>query len=86
MQEIHLAVEGMEVGFEQAMAMARLLAAPEDEEVMLISWNDRLRDKHSPCCLQCEIHGAPGWEIYGKNHGGRLRISVNHDEYVFIFS
>ena len=86
MQEIDLLVNGCEVDFATARKIALAVAGQDEEEPMLIAWNDKARDKHSPSCLQCEIKGAPGWEIYGRNHGGRLRISINHDEYVFIYS
>jgi hypothetical protein len=87
MQEIDLLVKGCAVDFETARRMALAVAGrDEEEEPMLIAWNDRGRDKHSPGCLQCEIKGAPGWEVYGRNHGGRLRISINNDDYVFIYS
>ncbi|MFH1215286.1 MAG: AF1514 family protein [Pseudomonadota bacterium] len=87
MLEIHITVDGSEVDFDAARAMALAVAGKEDdEEPMLISWNDRVRGKHSPSCVKCELHGDPGWEVYGRNHGGRLRISINKDDYVFIYS
>jgi hypothetical protein len=36
--------------------------------------------------VECEINGKPGWEVYGENHGGGLKISFNQGEYVFIYS
>lgn len=85
MQRIEITVSGITLDFDRARKIAGCLAGGDGEEVMLISWNDRGRDKHSPSCLQCEIKGAPGWEVYGENHGGRLRVSINDDDYVFIF-
>ncbi|OKY75779.1 MAG: hypothetical protein BM485_07720 [Desulfobulbaceae bacterium DB1] len=86
MQEIHITVDGIALDFETAKNIALAVAEKEGDEPMLISWNDRARDKHSPSCVKCELHGAPGWEVYGRNHGGRVRISVNKDDYVFIYS
>ncbi|RJX29496.1 MAG: hypothetical protein C4531_10465 [Desulfurivibrio sp.] len=86
MQEIDLNIKGYTVQFETARRIALALAGQDEEEPMLIAWHDRARDRHSPGCVKCEIKGAPGWEIYGRNHGGRLRISINEDDYVFIMS
>ena len=35
---------------------------------------------------ECELKGKPGWEVYGENHEGRLRISFDEDRFVFIYS
>ncbi|MHB1016157.1 MAG: AF1514 family protein, partial [Desulfurivibrionaceae bacterium] len=51
-----------------------------------LAWYDAHREAHSPGCVQCEIKGRPGWEVYGENHGGRLKIIFNQGEYVFIQS
>ena len=85
MQKIEITVTGADQGFESAGKIARAIAEQDGQEPMRIAWYDRIRNKHSPSCLQCEIKGTPGWEVYGANHGGRLRISINHDDYVFIY-
>ena len=86
MQPVDITIENYKLTFDQAKAVAELLALQENEFATLVSWNDRERDIHSPQCLHCEIKGAPGWEVYGKNHEGRLRISFNSDAFVFIYS
>ena len=86
MQRLEITIDGYPVDFELARTIATILAERENAETTLVSWNDRTRNIHSPQCLQCEIKGDPGWEVYGRNHGGRLRISVNRDTFVFIFS
>ena len=86
MEKITLNIEGIEVGFDTLKKMTELLALEGNEYSVLVAWNDRQRDIHSPQCLKCEIKGDPGWEVYGRNHEGRLRISVNDDAYVFIYS
>jgi len=83
---ISLTVTGLELNWDLARDLALALASQGDEEVMLMSWFDKKRDKFSPSCCQCDIKEGPAWEIYGKNHGGRLRISINADEYVFIYT
>jgi len=86
MEDVFVDITGYEVDFEQAKQIADLLGLRDHEMATLISWNDRERNIHSPRCLQCEIKGDPGWEVYGQNHDGRLRISVNKDAFVFIYS
>ncbi len=86
MQDINLTVTGMEIDFETARGMAALIGGQGVEETTLISWCDRERGIHSPQCLKCEIKGEPGWEVYGRNHGGRLRIALQQEQYVFIYA
>jgi len=86
MQRIEIDIRGFEVNFDLAREMARLVAEQENDMATLVSWNDAVRDIHSPQCLQCEIKGDPGWEVYGRNHEGRLRISINNDTFVFIYT
>lgn len=86
MKERNLYVEDSDLDFDSALEMARDLAAKENEETMLIAWFDRQRNKHSPAAVFCEINGRPGWEVYGENHQGRIKIIINNRQYVFIFS
>ena len=86
MERIECRFAGYVLDFEQAKALAKIIAAPGNEFAALVSWSDRDKVVHSPQCLQCEIKGEPGWEVYGRNHEGRLRISFDDDRFVFIFS
>jgi len=86
MQRIEITINGYTIDFELAREMARLLAEAENDMATLVAWNDAERNMHSPQCLQCEIKGEPGWEVYGRNHEGRLRISFNKDTFVFIYT
>lgn len=86
MQHITIEIEGESVDFSLARTLGDCIAGKENEDFCLISWFDRKRNIHSPQCLRCEIKGKPGWEVYGRNHGGRLRISFNQEAYVLIYS
>ncbi len=79
-------LSGYDVDFEQVKKISELLALRDNEFATLVSWNDREKGVHSPQCLKCEIKGDPGWEVYGRNHEGRLRISFNDDAFVLIYS
>lgn len=86
MRQITIEIKGEPVDFLVARSMGDCLARRENEETTLISWFDGPRNIHSPQCLHCEIKGEPGWEVYGRNHGGRLRLSFNQDSIVLIYS
>ncbi len=86
MERIECRLTGCVVDFEQGKAIARIIAEADNPLATLMSWCDRDKGAHSPHCLQCEIKGEPGWEVYGRNHDGRVRISIDDDRFVFIYS
>lgn len=70
----------------EARDKAYAYACKDDEDPMLMAWFDRDTGKFSPSCCQCDLQGGAAWETYGRNHGGRLRISINGDRFVFIYT
>lgn len=86
MQDILIGIQGADLDYELARDIARLIALRGEPETSLVACFDAKEQKHSPRCVQCEIGDRPGWEVYGVNHGGRLRIVFNNREYVFIYS
>jgi hypothetical protein len=86
MAAVALVVSGVAVDWDLARDLAYAVAAQYGDDPMLMAWFDKATGKFSPSCCKCEINDGPAWEIYGKNHGGRYRISVNDDAYVFIYS
>lgn len=86
MKRVDCTISGYTVSFDQAKGIAGIMAEEENEYATLVSWCDRDKGVHSPCCLKCEFDGEPGWEVYGRNHEGRLRISFDKDRFVFIYS
>ncbi len=86
MEKIECSIYGYAVNFDQAREIGKIMAEEENDFTMLISWCDRDKGVHSPQCLKCEIKGDPAWEVYGRNHEGRLRISFDEDRFVFIYS
>jgi len=86
MKDILIAITGADLDFEMARSMARIIGQRENGETDCLAWSDVRQGSHSPRCLQCEIKGRPGWEVYGENHSGRLKIIFNEGEYVFIHS
>ncbi len=86
MKKIECLVDGYVLDFDQARELGRIMAEKGNDYATLVSWCDRDKGVHSPCCLKCEFKGEPGWEVYGRNHEGRLRISIDNDRFVFIYS
>lgn len=86
MLEIKIWISGCPVGQPQAQEISRLLAAEGNRETICLARYNREADACSPCCLKGKLGAKPGWEIYGEKHGGRLKISVNDGNYIFIFS
>ena len=86
MQNVEIRIKGFPFDFDMVKKIAETLAMRDNEYATLVSWNDAEKGVHSPQGLQCEIKGEPGWEVYGRNHEGRLRISINEDSFVFIYS
>ncbi len=86
MKRVVCEIKGYNVNFEQAREISRLMAEEENDYATLVSWCDKDKGVHSPCCLKCELLGEPAWEVYGRNHEGRLRISFGEDRFVFIYS
>ena len=86
MQKVTISIDGISIDFDTAKEIARIIAERDNEYSSLVSWCDNVKKVHSPQCLKCEIRGEPGWEVFGRNHDGRLRISFNDDRFVFIHS
>jgi hypothetical protein len=86
MKDIQIIIGSGESDFESACKEVRAIAEKNNTEAAILSWHNRDDNTHSPCCLKCDFGGIPAWEIFGKNHGGRLKIVVNDGQYVFITS
>ncbi len=86
MERIFCSTNGYQLSFDQARGVAEIIAQEGNEYSLLVSWCDKEKGVHSPCCLKCEFDDVPGWEVYGVNHEGRLRISFDDDRFVFIYS
>ena len=86
MKDILISISGYDLNFTVARDLARTLAEQDEPDPTLIAWCDDQQKTHSPSCVKCEIGDRPGWEVYGENHGGRLKIMINDRQYVFIYS
>lgn len=83
MQEIALTVSGIDLDFETAQALAKIVVARREADAMLLAWWDRARRKASPDIPECQHQ--PAWLAYAESRGGRLMVNVNRGDYRFVF-
>ncbi len=86
MKEISIAVNGLPLDYETSRQIALAMARKDNEDTSLMAWYDKKANKHSPAAVECDADYIAGWEEYGRNHGGKLKILFNGGEYVFIYS
>ncbi len=86
MKEIQITISGRDVSQAEAQKFGQILAESDNPDTVVISRYNRQANACSPCTLKGNLGDKPGWEVYGENHGGRLKIVVNDGEYVFIFT
>lgn len=86
MDEVRVAIRGVDLDFATVRRLAQALAEAGNPEAELIAWRDARQGTHSPSCVKCQIGDRAGWEVYGANHGGRLRVEINDGAYVLIYS
>ena len=86
METINIPLEKGEVDFDAARMIAQTAAKRYNSEASLMAWFDRKRNKHSPSEVECSAAGFPGWEEYGRHHGGEKKIIIGNGDYVFIYT
>lgn len=86
MKEISITISGFNVDFDCAQAIAKAIAARENPDTDAMAWFDKKHNKHSPSIVECNTKGVPGWEEYGRHHGGRWKIIINKGDYVFVYT
>jgi hypothetical protein len=74
-----------ELDFNRARLLSDERANELVENPMLMSWYDRNTGRFSPdvtCCSE----DKPGWVVYAESRGGNLSVTVNNEQYVFIYA
>jgi hypothetical protein len=84
MRIFEITARGMEIDSDSARGMAELLASRLAGEVTLVAWFDGRTGKGHPDVPECL--SKPGWLAYAENHGGEIKVNVNHYDFVFVFS
>lgn len=85
MDTIDITVQGVAVDYATARAVVQPLAEKAIGAAMLLAWFDGKNNAGHPEVQEC-TGKQPGWLAYAENHGGKLRVNVNHHEFVFVFA
>ncbi len=74
--------------YQEAMSLAKEVAAARFDDWMLVSWYDRDRDVESPAhATECaEGCAKTGYIDYALSHGATLRVEVEDGRFVFFFT
>lgn len=84
--EVHtigVTVTGRALDFGAAQSVAAVLALSCGQAQVLASY-DRAAGRESPQLPPAG--GKPGWLAYAEEHGGTLKVDVNHGEYIFMYA
>ncbi len=60
-------------------------AAELAENPMLLAWYDSTANKFSPDVTCCSEE-KPGWLVYAESRGGSISITVNDEQFVFVYT
>lgn len=83
MREIKIVVDGTELDFDGAQALARTVAATRMRDALLLAWRDQAHGRVSPEIPECQHE--PGWLTYARSRGASLEVNVNGGAYSFLF-
>ena len=86
METITITTEKAGMDFDAARKVTGALAKSYNPETSLMAWFDKKQNKHSPSQVLCDAEGLPGWEEYGRHHGGQKKVVVDNGDYVFIYT
>jgi hypothetical protein len=84
MNEIELQIEGLQLAYESARAISETVVNQLVESPMCVAWYDGHKKEEHPAVPECQH--KPGWLAYAEGHGGKVKIDLNHGEYVFVFA
>ncbi|ADB57819.1 AF1514 family protein [Archaeoglobus profundus] len=76
MKEVKVKIEGLELDFEKAKAIADILVGGT-----LIAWSDGKRSYPDVVC--CSIDDKPGWMVYGETRGN-VKVEINNYTFYYL--
>jgi hypothetical protein len=81
---VDVELKGARLDFDLAEALAWTVARRLKKDPMLLAWYDRAAGRFSPpvtCCGE----DRPAWVVYAQSRGADLAVSVNREDFVFLF-
>jgi hypothetical protein len=82
---VELKTDDVRLDFSSAKLMSDVKAHELMNRPMLMGWYNRSSGHFSPnvtCCSE----DKPGWVVYAESRGGNLAVTVNDEQYVFIYA
>ncbi len=70
--------------FEAARTIADHTAKKKTKDPMLLAWYDGKQGVHSPN-ISYGCQDKPSWLVYAQFRGGNIEVSINDQEYVFVY-
>ncbi|MBI5583401.1 MAG: AF1514 family protein [Deltaproteobacteria bacterium] len=86
METITITVGSFRLNFDSAWKIFWAVAKSYNPHTSRMAWFDRKQGRHSPSPKECDAAGLPGWEEYGRIYGGRRKVVVGEEDYVFIYT
>lgn len=86
METITITVNSIRLTFDYARKISCAVAKSYNPEASLKAWFDREQSQYSPSQAECRASGHSDWEEYGRDQGGRKRVVVGDEDYVFIYT
>jgi len=86
METISILTEKPLPDFDTARKITGALAKSLNPETSLLAWFDKKQNKRSPSEVLCDAEGVPGWEEYGRHHGGQKKVIIGNGDYIFIYT
>jgi hypothetical protein len=85
-ETISITVNSVQMDFDYARKISWAVARSYNPDTSLKAWFDREQDRCSPSPAELDAAGLPDWEEYGRNRGGRKRVVVGDEDYIFIYT
>ena len=82
---VELKVDDSKLNFAIAKDMSDKKVNELIKNPMLISWYDGNSRRFAPNVTCCSDE-KPGWVVYAESRGGSLSISINNEQFVFIYA
>lgn len=85
MKHVQIHLEGSELNYKAASALAASFAAsdPDMEKPVVVAWHDKRMGTMSPAIAGADVNTR--WRDYGESHCGCLDVDVS-GEYDFVFA
>ena len=82
---VEIKVNDPDLDFEAAKVKSDNKASELIKNPMLMGWYDKNAGRFSPNVTCCSDE-KPGWVVYAESRGGNYSVSINDEQFVFIYA